>query len=214
MESWHSPHLIVSRKKVYNKKCHSIICACLSSVQGLHVDYTFKLAVPLTTRVDASNPSKSAMLRFVGLFSNLILLLQICLHSSSSILNVRRLSLEEPSALSDGGKISEFSTLKGTTLTGYFSYTLYSDAKCTSVRYFESYPLNVCFPWLSGTSSKMYANGTHLAEIMYSDYSCTKQISSDVFDGPSRVCDSDFLTFSVTDSFPTIVSSTALLSAT
>jgi hypothetical protein len=154
------------------------------------------------------------MLQFLGLFSHLILLLQICLNSSSSILNVRRLSLEEPSAFSDGGKISDLSTLKGTTLTGYFSCTLYSDAKCTSVRYSESYPLNVCFPWLSGTSSKMYANGTHLAEIMYSDYSCSKQISSEVFNGPSRVCDSQYLTVSVTDSFPTIVSSTALLSAT
>ena len=155
------------------------------------------------------------MLQFLSLISHLILLLQICLNSSSSILNVRRLSPEEPSALSDGDITSKFSTLTGTTLTGYFSYTLYSDAKCTSVRYSESYPLNVCFPWLSGTSSKMYANGTHLAEIMYSDYSCTKQISSEVFYGPSRVCDSQyFLTVSVTDSFPTIVSSTALLSAT
>ena len=115
------------------------------------------------------------MLQFHGLFSHLIFLLQICLNSSSSILNVRRLSPEEPSALSDGDKISKFSTFIGTTLTGYFSYTLYSDAKCTSVRYSESYPLNVCFPWLSGTSSKkMFANGTHLAEIQYSDYSCTK----------------------------------------
>ena len=184
-------------------------------MHGHHVDYTFKLAAPLTTRVDASNTSKSAMLRPVGLISALILLLQICLNSSSSILNVRRLSLEDPSALSDGDKISKFSTLKGTTLSGYFSYTRYSDGKCTSVTYSESYPLNVCFPWLSGTSSKIYANGTHLAEIMYSDYSCTKQISSDVFKGPSRVCDSQyFLTVSVTDSFPTIVSSTALLSAT
>jgi hypothetical protein len=155
------------------------------------------------------------MLQVLGLFSNLILLLQICLNSSSSILNLRRLSPEEPSALSDGDKISKFSTLKGTTLTGYFSYTLYSDAECTSVRYSESYPLNVCFPWLSGTSSKMYANGTHLAEIMYSDYSCTKQISSNVFGGASRVCDSLYkITVSVTDSYPIIVSSTALLSAT
>jgi hypothetical protein len=154
------------------------------------------------------------MLQILGLFSNLILLLQICLNSSSSILNVRGLSLEEPSAHSDGDEISKFSTLKGTTLTGYFSYTLYSDAKCTSVRYFESYPLNVCFPWLSGTSSKIYANGTHLAEIMYSDYSCTKQISSNVFKSSSgRVCLYN-VTVSVTDSFPTIVSSTALLSAT
>lgn len=182
--------------------------------QGLRAEHSFKVAVPLTTHVDASNHSKSAMLKIPGLCSQFILLLQICLNSSSSILNVRRLSPEEPSALSEGDRISKFSTLIGTTLTGYFTYTHYFDAKCTSVRVSESYPLNVCFPWLSGTSSKMYANGTHLAEIQYAGYSCTKEISSYVIYVPLRVCDSGNKTVSVTDSFPTIVSSTALLSAT
>jgi hypothetical protein len=183
-------------------------------VQGLFGDHTFQLAVPLTTHVDASNPSKSAMLQSFSLFSYLILPLQIRQNSSSSLLNVRRLSPEEPSAPSAGDIVSQFSTLKGTNLTGYFSYILYSDAKCTSVRYSESYPLNVCFPSLSGYSAKMYANGTHLAEVLFSDYSCTNQISSDVFYGPSRVCDYLYRTVSLTNSFPTIVSSTALLSAT
>ena len=154
------------------------------------------------------------MLQFRQLFTLLILLLNCHLNSSSSILKMERLTLEESSIHTTGGNVTNFSKLTGTLLTGYTSWTRYTDATCSVVRYSESYPLNECFPWISGNSYKSLFNGTHIFETEYSDYSCTKQIDSYLIYSPPRVCDNDFMSTAITASYPTIASTKTLLSAT
>ena len=143
----------------------------------------------------------------------IILLLKIRLNSSASILRMRGLTPQESSMHTTGSNITSFATLTGSLLKGYQTDIYYTDAKCSIVGYAESYPLNVCFPWIDGTSFYATSNGTHTAGKVYSDYSCTILSDSYLDYQPLRACDQYFSSTSVTASYPTIVSSSALLTA-
>ena len=143
----------------------------------------------------------------------IVLLLKIRLNSSASILRIRGLTPQESSMHTTGSNITSFATLTGSLLTGYLTQIFYDDAKCSIVRYAESYPLNLCFPWIDGTSFYATSNGTHTAYKVYSDYSCAKLLGSTIYDQPLQICDQDYLSASVTAAYPTIVSSSALLTA-
>ena len=153
------------------------------------------------------------MLQFLQLLTLLILLLNYRLNSSSS-LRMKMLTLEEPLIHSTGVNFTDFSILATTLLTGYASFTRYTDATCTVVRYSDSVLLNDCSPWFNGKSYRSYHNSTHFIGIEYSDYSCTKEINAYISYSPSRVCDDDYTSASITASLPTIVSTKTLLSAT
>jgi hypothetical protein len=141
-----------------------------------------------------------------------ILLLKIRLNSSASILRMERLTHLESSMHTTGSNITSFATLTGTLLTGYQTKIFYDDATCSIVRYAESYPLNVCFPWIGGASFYFTSNGTHSAIMVYSDYSCATLFDSLIVKFPLQICD-DYTSSSVTASYPTVVSSAALLTA-
>jgi hypothetical protein len=143
----------------------------------------------------------------------IILLLKIRLNSSASILRMESLTALESSMHITGSNITSFATLTGSLLAGYQTEILYTDATCSAVRYAESYPLNVCYPWIDGTSFYATSNGTHTAYKAYSDYSCAKLLGSSIYDQPLQICDQSYLSASVTASYPTIVSSSALLAA-
>ena len=144
-----------------------------------------------------------------------ILLLEIYFIPSASVLEETTLTTKASSVHTAGSNITNFaSTVKGTVLTGYYSYIQYTDAECSVVRYAENYPLNVCFPWVDGYSMKIYANGTHLAVNRFSDYSCANLVSVRIALDAPRVCDSFYETVSIAADYSTVASSTALLSAT
>jgi hypothetical protein len=143
----------------------------------------------------------------------IILLLKIRLNSSASILRMTGLTPQESSMHTTGSNITSFATLTGSLLTGYLTEILYNDAKCSAIQYAESFPLNVCFPWISGSSFYFTSNGTHTAGKMYSDYSCALLKYSFTFYRPIRACDQYYSSASVTASYPTVVSSSALLTA-
>ena len=153
------------------------------------------------------------MLQIVRHLTLIILLLKIRLNSSSSILRMRGLTPQVTSMHTTGGNITSFATLTGSLQTGYRTDILYVDAKCSVVGYAESYPLNVCYPWIDGTSFYTTSNGTHIAYRLYSDYSCVILLESDLYYSPIRACDQYYSSTSVTASYPTIVSSSALLTA-
>ena len=142
-----------------------------------------------------------------------ILLLKIRLNSSASLLRMTGLTPQESSMHATGSNITSFATLTGSLLTGYLTDIFYNDAKCSAIQYAESFPLNVCFPWIDGISFYFTSNGTHTAGKMYSDYSCAKLFSSLILDQSLQICDQDYSSSSVTTSYPTIVSSAALLTA-
>jgi hypothetical protein len=143
----------------------------------------------------------------------LFLLLKIRLNSSASILRMESSTPLESSMHSTGSNITSFATLTGSLLTGYQADIYYTDAKCSAVLYAESYPLNACFPWIDGTSVYVTSNGTHTALKSYSDYSCANLRKSIIGYKPLQVCGQDNSSVSVTASYPTIVSSSALLTA-
>ena len=142
----------------------------------------------------------------------LFLLLKIRLNSSASILRMESLTALESSMHTTASNITSFATLTGSLLKGYQTEIDYIDAKCSAVRYAESYPLNLCYPWIDGTSFYVTTNGTHTAFKLYSDYSCTILKGSYLYYQPLRDCD-QYSSASVTASYPTIVSSSALLTA-
>ena len=143
----------------------------------------------------------------------LVLLLKIRLNSSASILRMRGLTPQESSMHTTGSNITSFATLTGSLLKGYQTDILYTDATCSIVGYAESYPLNVCYPWIDGYSFYATSNGTHSSFKVYSDYSCAKLLGSSIYDQPLQICDQYYSSASVTASYPTIVSSSALLAA-
>ena len=145
----------------------------------------------------------------------IILLLKIRLNSSASILRMRGLTPQESSMHTTGSNITSFASLSltGSFLTGYQTYISYTDATCSVVRYAESYPLNECYPWISGSSFYFTSNGTHTAYRLYSDYSCAIFRATYLDYQPIRACDQYYSSASVTASYPTIVSSAALLTA-
>ena len=153
------------------------------------------------------------MAQIVRYLTLLVLLLKIRLNSSASILRMRGLTPKESSMHTTGSNITSFATLTGSLLTGYKTDIYYTDAKCSIVQYAESFPLNVCYPWIGGYSFYATSNGTHTAGKVYSDYSCTILSDSYLDYQPLRACDQYFSSTSVTASYPTIVSSSALLTA-
>ena len=156
---------------------------------------------------------KSAMSQILRYLTLIVLLLNNSSNSSATILRMESLTHEKSSMHTTGGNITSFATLKGSLLTGFFTGIDYIDAKCSAVQYGESYPLNVCFPWISGYSFYVTSNGTHIAFKAYSDYSCTILKRSFIRKQPLRACDRYYSSVSVTVSYPTIVSSAALLTA-
>jgi hypothetical protein len=162
-----------------------------------------------TQQVCSQNSAMSQISRHLTL---LVLLLKIRLNSSASMLRMESLTALESSMHTTGSNITSFATLTGSMLTGYQTEILYKDAKCSIVGYAESYPLNECYPWIDGTSFYYTSNGTHSAYKVYSDYSCTILRGSYLYYQPLRACD-DYSSASVTASYPTIVSSSALLTA-
>jgi hypothetical protein len=153
------------------------------------------------------------MSQILGHLTLIVLLLKIHLNSSASLLRMESLTHEKSSMHTTGGNITSFATLKGSLLTGFFSGIDYTDTTCSAVEYGESYPLNACVPWISGTSIYATTNGTHIAGKVYSDYSCATLPRSVFYYQPVRTCGKYSTTISVTDSYPTIVSSAALLTA-
>ena len=154
------------------------------------------------------------MPQILGHLTLIVLLLKIHLNSSASMLRMEGLTHEKSSMHTTGGNITSFATLKGSLLKGFYTAIDYTDTTCSAVEYGESYPLNACVPWISGTSLYVTANGTHTASKVYSDYSCATLIRSRLYYEPIQTCGKDSVTtFSVTDSYPTIVSSAALLTA-
>ena len=143
----------------------------------------------------------------------IVLLLKIRLNSSASIMRMESLTPQESSMQTTGSSVTSYATLTGSLLSGYLTEITYTDATCSAVRYSEMYPLNVCFPWITGSSYYAMCNGTHNVILMYSDYSCSILQNSFIFSQSLLACDQDFSSGSVTASYPTIVSSAALLSA-
>jgi hypothetical protein len=123
------------------------------------------------------------------------------------------LTPQESSMHTTGSDVTSYATLTGSLLSGYLTEITYTDATCSAVRYTEMYPLNVCFPWITGSSYYATCNGTHNVILMYSDYSCSTLQNSFIFSRSLIACDQDFSSGSVTATYPTIVSSAALLSA-
>ena len=153
------------------------------------------------------------MSQILGHLTLLVLLLNIRLNSSASILRMESLTHEKTSMHTTGSNITSFATLKGSLLTGFYTAIDYTDTTCGAVEYGQSYPLNACVPWISGTSVYYTTNGTHFAGKVYSDYSCATLLRSTFYYEPVRVCGKYSTTVSVTASHPTIVSSAALLTA-
>ena len=153
------------------------------------------------------------MSHILGHLTLFVLLLKIRLNSSVSTLRMESLTPQTTSMHTTGGNITSFATLTGSLLTGYQTEIFYTDATCSVVRYAGSYPLNVCCPWIDGTSFYATSNGTHIAYRLYSDYSCVILLESDLYYSPIRACDQYYTSASVTASYPTIVSSSALLTA-
>ena len=152
----------------------------------------------------------SQILRYLTL---IILLLNTRSNSSATILRMENLTPKESSMHTTGSNVTSFATLTKKLLTGYLIGIEYADAKCSAIQYFESYQLNVCFPWISGYSYYFTLNGTHIAGKVHSDYSCAILMKSFIKYHPLRACDNYYESVSLTDSYPTIVSSSALLSA-
>lgn len=153
------------------------------------------------------------MPQILGHLTLIVLLLKIHLNSSASMLRMESLTHEKSSMHTTGGNVTSFATLKGSLLTGFYTGIDYTDTTCSVVEYGQSFPLNTCVPWISGTSIYYTTNGTHTAFKVYSDYSCATLTRSRLFDEPVRTCGEYPTTVSVTDSYPTIVSSAALLTA-
>ena len=154
------------------------------------------------------------MPQILGHLTLVVLLLKIHLNSSSSLLRMESLTHEKSSMHTTGGNITSFATLKGSLLTGFYTGIDYTDKTCGAIKYGESYPLNACVPMINGYSIYLTANGTHLVSKVYSDYSCATLIRSSLYYEPVRTCGKYSVgTVSVTDSYPTIVSSAALLTA-
>ena len=153
------------------------------------------------------------MSQFFRHLTLIILLLKIRLNSSASILRMESLTALESSMHTTASNITSFATLTGSLLKGYQTEILYTDAKCSAVQYAESYPLNLCYPWIDGTSFYATSNGTHTAYKLYSDYSCAKLLGSSIYGQPLQICDQNYISSSVTAAYPTIVSSSALLTA-
>ena len=149
----------------------------------------------------------------LGHLTLIVLLLKIHLNSSASMLRMESLTHEKSSMHTTGGNITSFATLKGSLLTGFFTGIDYTDKTCSAVEYGESYPLNACVPWISGYSIYITTNGTHIVSKVYSDYSCATLTRSNIYYQPVRTCGKYSTTISVTDSYPMIVSSAALLTA-
>jgi hypothetical protein len=156
---------------------------------------------------------KSAMSQIIRYLSLIVFLLNNRSNSSATILRMENLTPQESSMHTTGSNVTSFATLTGKLLTGYLAAIEYTDAKCSAVQYCESYSLNVCFPWINGYSFYMTSNGTHFAGKFYSDYSCAILMRSFITKQPLRACDQYYTSVSVTDSYPTIVSSAALLTA-
>lgn len=156
---------------------------------------------------------KSAMSKILGHLTLIVLLLKIRLNSSASIVRMKSLTHDKTTMHTTGGNITSFATLKGSLLTGFFTGIDYTDTTCSAVAYAESYPLNACVPWINGVSLYYTTNGTHVAEKVYSDYSCALLARSYLYYQPVRACGEDSTTISVTASYPTIVSSAAFLTA-
>ena len=142
-----------------------------------------------------------------------IFLLEIRLNSSASVMEMMMLTPKASSVRTAAGNLTNFATtVTGTLLTGYFANIQYTDATCSIVRFAENYPLNECFPWSDGLSIKVSTNGTHFAINFFFDYSCTKTLRSALLPLQLRVCNTLYVTNSVTSSYLTIASSAALLS--
>jgi hypothetical protein len=153
------------------------------------------------------------MPQILGHLTLIVLLLMIHLNSSASMLRMESLTHEKSSMHTTGGNITSFATLKGSLLTGFYSGIDYTDTTCSAVEYGESFPLNACVPLITGRSIYATSNGTHIAYKLYSDYSCATLTRSSLFYAPVRTCGKYSTTVSVTPSYPTIVSSAALLTA-
>jgi hypothetical protein len=153
------------------------------------------------------------MSQILGHLTLIVLLLKIHLNSSASLLKMESLTHEKSSMHTTGGNITSFATLKGSLLTGFYTGIDYTDTTCSAVEYGESYPLNACVPMTNGYSVYYTTNGTHIAYKVYSDYSCATLTRSGLYYEPVRTCGKYSTTISVTDSYPTIVSSAALLTA-
>ena len=154
------------------------------------------------------------MLQILGHLTLIVLLLKIHLNSSASMLRMESLTHEKSSMHTTGGNITSFATLKGSLLTGFYTGIDYTDKTCSAIEYGESYPLNACVPMINGYSIYITANGTHTVSKVYSDYSCATLIRSRLYYEPVRTCGKySVATVSVTDSYPMIVSSAALLTA-
>jgi hypothetical protein len=153
------------------------------------------------------------MPQILGHLTLVVLLLKIHLNSSASLLSMESLTHEKSSMHTTGGNITSFATLKGSLLTGFYTEIFYTDTTCSAVEFGESYPLNACVPWIDGYSIYATTNGTHIAYKVYSDYSCATLTRSLLYNQPVRTCGKYSATVSVTASYPTIVSSAALLTA-
>ena len=153
------------------------------------------------------------MSQILGHLTLIILLLKIHLNSSASMLRMESLTQEKSSMHTTGGNITSFATLKGSLLTGFLTGIDYTDTTCSAIEYGESFPLNACVPWISGSIIYVTSNGTHTVQKFYSDYSCATLTRSYLYYDPLRTCGKYRYTVSVTASYPTIVSSAALLTA-
>ena len=158
---------------------------------------------------------KSAMSQILCYLTLIVLLLNNRHNSSATILRMANLTPQESSMHTTGSNVTSFATLKGSLLTGYLAAIIYTDAKCSAIQYAESFPLNACYPWISGYSFYTTSNGTHIAFQAYSDYSCTILKRTSITKQPLRACDTNryYTSVFVTVSYPTIRSSAALLTA-
>ena len=144
-----------------------------------------------------------------------ILLVGSLLNCSSSLEDVKELSLEETSTSNTRVNPENAAyTITGELLAGYYSEIQYTDATCDVIRYAKSYQLNVCTPSIDGNSFQVLANSTHTATYIYSDYSCAALFGITITPDALQICGKYFKTNSVTadHSSVTISSSAPLLS--
>ena len=139
------------------------------------------------------------MSQFFQLLSLVILLLQIRLNSSSSILRMKELTSERSSVHTTA-----------TTLSGYVTLIEYGESTCTNALVASSYILNSCYrddsgqyTFVTATSSsvtiKVYTDssctlGGTTSSITYTDGACISSTASKVFVSSSSVWKSDSAT--------------------
>ena len=134
------------------------------------------------------------MSQILGHLTLLVLLLNIRLNSSASILRMQSLTHEKSSMRTTGSNITSFATLKGidytdTTLTGYVTVVFYKGASCSDQIYAQSDILNSCYRFDDSTYRLVTATSSSVVEASYTDSKCTMGAKKPSYSYTDGACD-------------------------